>query len=439
MTESDRVPDASVHQTRRVKQHPQIPFDIWEEVFQQCLPLDAFIQPSAFTAALLLCQINRAWRDRATSMPSLWCSLSVKISRHGSIPHLDLIPTWLSRAGGHPLYISVTLDRRPGVHVYTTTDAALRSLIAFFPTWKEIHLNVGTFLNLPSLLRLPDALTPSFEYLHIYLPSYEEAAEQIALIFERSPNLSHLSLSTELLEQDIPNLKVPFGSLTTLELPISVFSPDNSWEILEYCPKLRYLRIGDLRGEFVRARRGSPILLQDLETLDLASSCGSMSVFLDAFTAPSLRTLHLVFASPFPMHSFVSLLHRSKCPLKMLRLSVHMTDEEAIHCLKACPPTLTELILYGEFVTDVVLEKLTIGTPESLCPQLQVISLGGRLVGARALATMLESRYLPRNSEDTHLRSTSIYASPAQETDVITRLQELRRLGLQIECSSFSL
>ncbi|RDB23685.1 hypothetical protein Hypma_009066 [Hypsizygus marmoreus] len=420
----------------------RVPFDIWEEIFHHCLPNDTFIQPAALTAPLLLCQINRAWRNLALSMASLWSSLSIKISRKGCNPSLELVPTWLGRAAEHPLRISMGLKGRPGIDGHKNAEAALRSIIPFFATWKQIEIKFLLFLDLPALLSIPNVTAPSFESLTLSLPAtYEQAAEHLALIFKQSPNLSHLALATELPGRDIPNLKVPFEHLTALELGdlgTPVFSPDNSWEILEQCPKLVSLKIGDMNGEFQRVKLGPPVILQDLKELSVTSSTQGMAHFLDAFSSPSLLSVSFIFAHQFPTQSFMNLLRRSSCALTTLLLTVDLAEEETLEILEACPSLirLGFCHMYTPLVTSLVLQKLTIGTRGPVCPKLEIIAFQGACMASSEgeWAAMLESRY-PGMPSDSQTLLQRVYIDGTFLSllypDDIARLKKLERQGLR--------
>jgi len=405
----------------------QLPFDVWGEVFFHCLPLDHFIQPSAFTAPLLLCQINRAWRDLALSMPRLWSSLSVKIGRNGCIPNTKLVSPWLSRAGAHPLCISLTIDRRPGFGAFMNADTALRSVIPFFSTWNRIVINFGPFLTLTSLSLLPDTIAPQFDSLGLYLPaSYEEASNHMSLIFNRSPRLRELKLTTEVTGKYIPNLKVPFGSLTSLVLSMAVFTLDNCCEVIEQCPNLVTLQLDNLEGNFQQVRSGPPVVLQNLQTLIVSSSSQQMNVFFDTFTFPSLLDVSCLILYSFPMHSFLNLVGRSSCSLASLQLAANMTEEDLLQCLQGCS-SLKTLFLESTnegFVTDRVLESLTFdNSGPSLCPTLESIALGEACISSSdgKLARMIESRFINRNSSTSCLRRVSVSIGSGYTQDIVWR------------------
>lgn len=414
----------------------RVPFDVWEEVFRRCLPLDEFIQPSAFTAPLLLCQVDKAWRNRAVSMPILWASLSIKISRRGCIPRIDLISTWLNRAASHPLYLALTLDRRPGVRAFINSDEALCSLFPFFPSWSKVVINVGPFLNLQSFLFLStrNVTAPFFESLNIFLPTtFEEASEKLGLLCGRSPRLRHLELSTELPGNYIENIKVPFENLTSLHIRTFV-TPDNCRDTMEQCPNLVEIIFDDISGS-LRTRSGPPIVLPDLKLFSISSSTKQMDSFLDSFTFPSLLDISLGINYPFPAHNFINLLHRSQCRLCALRLSlVDMDESYLIECLRACSTTLETFEIKNPdqpCVGSLLLEKLTMGKSAGLCPQLENITLGYNSISSSdgMLATMLKSRF---TAPDLHLNYANIVLRAGYHLEDSSQFREFIRYGWKI-------
>ncbi|KAF7326585.1 F-box domain-containing protein [Mycena sanguinolenta] len=106
-----------LHQLRREKTLAQrqlneavdpvarLPLEISSEIFLQCLAPFPGQKPAGDRAPLLLLNICSAWTAIALSTPRLWSAVVIDFS----CPEVStqLLPTWLQRAGKHPLSISL--------------------------------------------------------------------------------------------------------------------------------------------------------------------------------------------------------------------------------------------------------------------------------------------------------------------------------------------
>ncbi|KAJ7671744.1 hypothetical protein B0H17DRAFT_989256 [Mycena rosella] len=85
--------------------HPRrLPLDLFQEIFQACLPTDRNATMRTTEAPLLLCRICSPWRTLALSMPRLWASLTVPANFGG---HDGVVVDWLERSASIPLSISL--------------------------------------------------------------------------------------------------------------------------------------------------------------------------------------------------------------------------------------------------------------------------------------------------------------------------------------------
>lgn len=336
------------------------------------------------------------------SMPRLWCSLAIKVHRHGCWPRVDGISEWLRRAEHRPLSLSLTLDGRPGVDAHTNTGAALHAIIAFFSTWKRVIISVGPFLNLPSLLGI--SRTPEgsrLENLDIYLPNtFGQAREYLNHIFTCSPALRRLALRSDVVDGHLEPVKVPFAGLTHLHLHYVMFTMNNCLEILTQAPGLTVFEFNDGLVDFEHVRRSPPVVLSHLRVLTLCSSATMMNVFFDNLTLPSLETLRAEFVYPFPMQSFLNLVSRSSCSPTQLIFDAPISEEDLTSCVRAVTASLRTLRL-GPCCIDCVGENLlALMTVQDkapdvcLCPGLQVIDFGelGPSVPDGTFSSMIESR-----------------------------------------------
>ncbi|TFK39961.1 hypothetical protein BDQ12DRAFT_722159 [Crucibulum laeve] len=416
----------------------KLPYEVWEQIFTRCLPDRPFIQPSASSAPLLLCSVGKLWRIMALSMPALWSSISVIISRPGCKPQLSLVSVWLERAAMRPLNVSLTLGGRPGILAHTNGVAAMESLLPFARYWRRAVIRIGPFLSLKAFLRLPKTnLISLLESLDILLPtSYEDAVSDLSEIEPCLPRLSSLCLATDLPESNIPLIVFPFRHLKELTIPSPTFTLDNCLDILQQLPELVSFSYDQMWGVFHHLREGPPLVMSNLRTLSLTTSSLHMHMFFDSLTLPSLSEFRLDGAYSFPTHSIVSLVTRSNCPLSTIILRLPVTEEDLIDCLTAVSASLTTFSIDGmeTCVTDRLLTLLTVEDDNAppLCPKLDNLGIGPLCLSSTdgILGKMADSRW----KEPLHtarLKELNISVGKSHEKD-IKRLLELYREGLYI-------
>ncbi|KAJ7770752.1 hypothetical protein B0H16DRAFT_1238326, partial [Mycena metata] len=91
-----------------------LPNEITARIFILCLSSQSRVKPSPRKAPLLLAQVCRHWREVALSTAALWRSIDMDFKdRRWYSSHLPistktrLLQTWLSRAKGSPLFVTV--------------------------------------------------------------------------------------------------------------------------------------------------------------------------------------------------------------------------------------------------------------------------------------------------------------------------------------------
>ena len=116
----------------------KLPPDVTSTVFEFCLPdfVDHHLSPYTkedITIPLSLGAICSYWRDIAWTMPSLWSSLVVCVTRkHDSHITIGIAEEWLTRSGQLPLSIHILLE-------YYYEHKAI-SALADIINWYSLHI-----------------------------------------------------------------------------------------------------------------------------------------------------------------------------------------------------------------------------------------------------------------------------------------------------------
>jgi hypothetical protein len=411
--------------------NPNIPYEVWEQIFIRCLPSDDFMTPSPATAPLLLCSVCKKWRDIALSIPLLWSSISIKVARPGCKPDPNLVTTWIQRTDGRPVDIFLTLEKKPGFNAFNNVDAATNSVIDFFAQWQNVVLRLGPFIKLQTLYKIPHVQAPFFESLELFLPSsYAKEAKLFENLAEHAPNLQRLKISAELQGEEIPGFQFPFSkSLKYLILDSAVFSINTCIEILSQCRGLVEFQAHDTSGHSTHSPRADPVTLDHLRIFTLSTAAYGIAHLTENITLPALT--HFALASPYniPWRSLTRLFSRSNCPLAELVLSGGGSEAEVKECLLTCAHSLKKLHLHttdSRYVGNQIMQSLTIETAKEIpFPFLMDISLGHGVIEATdgTLSHMLHSRaQMGENDRGTNA-TISLYL-PATHTYDISQLSE---------------
>ncbi|KAJ6453083.1 hypothetical protein C8R45DRAFT_847301, partial [Mycena sanguinolenta] len=96
----------------------RLPFEISSDIFLRCLPASDWystpIQPNYYYAPILFLRVCHLWSEIALATPSLWAGICFDFRRdytaHFRPDFTDsknYLGRWLSRAGSHPLDLSL--------------------------------------------------------------------------------------------------------------------------------------------------------------------------------------------------------------------------------------------------------------------------------------------------------------------------------------------
>ncbi|TFK49787.1 hypothetical protein OE88DRAFT_385779 [Heliocybe sulcata] len=306
-----------------------IPAELVSKIFVHCLDTESdFITPNPHHAPLLLTQVCASWRERAINSTELWCSLHVSVRDCADSSELRaqravaLLQSWLSRAGAHPLALSMRLEYRKKSELSNYVPL-LRS---FIPQCRILSLGA-----------ICDWLPPLLSGLHCpMLESLELRNVTEAYPFDsplHAPSLQRLRLSGNI-EWTIESIRFPRSQLRELQWSY-YFRKREILHILPQYTSLAKCRVTIPREVTLDKVPASELpLLRALEVNALHERDGrNFAKFLALFLAPSLQELRLVPTNldvgfSFCLPSAASLrrfLVRSDCRLTELRTELWLS------------------------------------------------------------------------------------------------------------------
>ncbi|KAF8215350.1 hypothetical protein K438DRAFT_774861 [Mycena galopus ATCC 62051] len=142
----------------------RLPLEISSEIFTLCLPDSP--RPHSGEAPMLLLNICHLWSNIALSTPSLWSSIQCGCS---DAAHAVDLETWLSRARGLPLCLSIygdlSLDvavvvkkNAPNIQMFQLQYKHLNQMVTLFPSLTKLEIFMPIGHEVPSLRKLVDVL-----------------------------------------------------------------------------------------------------------------------------------------------------------------------------------------------------------------------------------------------------------------------------------------
>ncbi|KAJ7615617.1 hypothetical protein DFH06DRAFT_1108031 [Mycena polygramma] len=324
-----------------------LPPEITARIFVECLPVHGRVQPSPTAPPLLLAQICRDWREIALHTCQLWSSVDVafayqprdstEVPKEGAALTIE---TWLSRAKGQPLSLTVRSQR------HEIPSSIIPLICAAAP---QIHtLELELFKDDFDIIKQEHVAFPGLQRLALVSPLEDECPS----IMEHAPSLTNLTI-------DSTPLSLLSPSLTTLEIRHRI--PFSSLlDLFRQCPKLLDLT--------VHVDRPSRLEDQPPTTLPLLHSLAIVGLTrLEFLTLPALRRLKLGYYS-----HLLPLIQRWRCALEHLAIQFDYTDPKLRlpEVLRALP-SLTSLTVYVQCYMNSFTEVLE--KDPALLPQLTTL------------------------------------------------------------------
>ncbi|KAK7063693.1 F-box domain-containing protein [Favolaschia claudopus] len=382
-----------------------LPVDITSEIFKQYLSglggkQDAeenlndvrhltLLSDARTVGPLFLSQVCSSWRNIVLNTPSMWCCVGVPFSNEWLNPSVPdwhkLLHLWLSRTGGHALY----LDLAPS-NDCRHTQLLLSTASHYSFQWRSFSGSLDT-----SILSIIDSVKDRIPLLHkLKLKANSE-------LFPISP-VSGFSIAPELREVELYNLSptsitLPWRQLTHLTLERQTLS--QCVGILHQTPLLEVLSVQIEPPKPPTSQRPTPITLYYAHTFKLLYTHQTPPTDIFPYlTLPRLATLE-VMSSFRKEASLVTFLKRSQCVL--LSLSTEVVEAELL-----IDPTMNQLqhlifsAVYFRNPGKLVNFFLRIATDPAFLPCLQSfrIPVCEPAVPYPQIAQMLRSRWYERGS-----------------------------------------
>jgi hypothetical protein len=391
-------------------------------------------------APLVLGRVCRAWRLIAFSTPELWSRFEFTVEDLSPSKKV-LVEDWFARSGARLLSLGIHISRPTNSindwhHIFELSHTRWKNVTFYLEQADKMQFFAFKFpfhqLQTLEMVVLDSRFSPRYA---VYLDFFDDA-----------PMLREVRIMDD--GWGAYALKLHWHQVTSLRM-INCGS-GRILEVLRQCPNL--LDFGCVLGEdmfmFPVPPHPRPVQLTQLHIL--AISVQDDFLVADHLVLPVLDALAVdsdVFEHEFEpewYESLISLLSRSRCPLRILTIKcADWALPELAPCILLAPG-LVKLDINGPLGRDTV-RQLTfqpMGNNQAssfLLPKLEKLSFDcGRKAGHRACLDMICSRWnheLWRQGNNgisrlrcVHLRFTQELPEPA----IISQVDELRAEGLDI-------
>ncbi|KIK99188.1 hypothetical protein PAXRUDRAFT_30674 [Paxillus rubicundulus Ve08.2h10] len=299
----------------------RIPPEVLGELFYHCLPKTPYITPRDVECPMALTLVCRHWRDVAMSTPRLWSSITIHLQKAVSSKCRPGYDAWLARAKSVPTAIRVLND----IDMSEVDAACLSSLV----DWLR-----------PLITRCRDFWWHGPSLPGLFATETNLALEQLRITSPRgSPSVcmpgpaKHLrSVYLQYLNHCLQSLDAvifPWDQLTDLHMHFALFSSSVFLRLLQLGTSLRNIVVSCLCADEEQLRElplrapGS-ITNYSLRRIEVKVIRAGLDHLFDALVLPALEELEICFCyrerDPWPHTQFMSLLARSRCPLKKLTI-----------------------------------------------------------------------------------------------------------------------
>jgi hypothetical protein len=330
----------------------KFPPEIGSYIFRLSLPtlnfedIRLWTEAMTYTRALRLGAVCRKWRQLAWTTPDLWDTLyltirqSMKRSVAESFP--GLLREWLSRSGIRPLTIffryfgsSEESDYSPSDDEFSdestadtlesTTDLVIEVINLHSGRWRNLHLHVGA----ADILERFCGSAPPNQLFGLELQVSYDISPTQKFAMKIKPFPTQLTL----VNCSPTSIDIGWDNITRLEL--SDISTSECLQLLRLAPALEYCVLDPWDDPTLSF--DTTILHPRLRSLYFLYGGES---FLEAIKVPSLEEwtqTSAVSGGSVPVITMVSLLERSGCYLKILKLEGVPLDTNFRVLLQAIP------------------------------------------------------------------------------------------------------
>ncbi|KAJ7773856.1 hypothetical protein B0H16DRAFT_1408620 [Mycena metata] len=402
-----------------------LPPEITSDIFSLCMP-DQHDISNTKSGPLMLASVCKGWRDICLSTCSLWATLRIDESYHadGNIQfRLPFLQRWFSRAGKHPLDLSVITPPSP-------TTARTWSLLAeYSPQWRSLQLSFNQSSSNSLPVHLIRGKIPSLVKLSL---SVWCNSPLWSTVFQDAPSLREVRLSncSQLW------ISLPWSQLTYLGFTdgsLSAFA-----KVLQEAPNLEILDVSCRRDD--SAESLDPVLLPRLHTFKFGFAYSSDTTLFDYLTLPAVQTLESTDGIAHDaVPRFLELGRRSAWAPRSIRLA--NTDYTlAIDCLRTLPSL--EVVDVQGYIDDPsnllpLFESLSVDP--NFLPALRSLTIGGcrGWMPLSSLPEVLAVRWYGKHEgvaplETFHLSFVGLGMPEGDVHDATLRLQPLVEDGMDV-------
>ncbi|KAF9225970.1 hypothetical protein BS17DRAFT_750466 [Gyrodon lividus] len=298
-----------------------IPPEVLGEIFYHCLPKTPYITPRDVECPMVLTHVSRHWRAVALSTPRLWSSITIHLQKAVLSECRPGYGAWLARAKSVPSAIRVLNDIDMSDADLTTLASVvqwLRPLITHCSDfWWHGPSLPGLFITETDLPLERLRITSHRGSPSVYIPG---PAKRL-----RSAHLQYLHHGLQSLDKVI----VPWDQLTELNMHFALFSSSVFLRLLHLCTSLRNIVVSCLcadeeeLSELLAIVPGS-ITHHTLRRIEIRVIRSGLEHLFDSLVLPALEELDICFCyrerDLWPHTQFMSLLARSRCPLRKLTI-----------------------------------------------------------------------------------------------------------------------
>lgn len=394
----------------------RVPLEILQCIFLRCLPTKHNGVMTSQQAPILLTHVCRDWRAAALKMPRLWASLHIPIPHRPQKPfsyppyptpippelsdeecqtytsavqrweykmqeRRDIVRTWLTRAAGCKLSLSITLweGRRSSADADVANDmikSIMDIVISVSRQWKRIEV-LASHPHISDLLALPAQSVPYLESVKVTCNPFSSPPSTALARYRPVPPDGLLaaprltSFHFKLIPEAPLSLPVNWSQLTELYFDGAAsrnfeggtleFSPTDALKLLSSCPLLVRCRLVVVQNNFFSPSAlpnqfnfspeddeiPSSIPLHHLEHLSIHEGAPLSGLF-SQLDVPNLK--EVVFTSSMPpfedeLTSLVTLLKTCGTTVQKLTFDYPCFTAEDIHQSLSLVPNLAHLSL----------------------------------------------------------------------------------------------
>ncbi|KAJ7141667.1 hypothetical protein C8R43DRAFT_954621 [Mycena crocata] len=337
-----------------------LPTDVTSEIFLQYVKKSQYPDHTERNnGPVRLASICRAWRAIALSTWRIWTlldSVDAKISAHALA---NCLKFWLPRVGSLPVDLRMKLPTSPTPE----SDGIIRVLDQHSRRWGTLKISSNARISFPADVRGPfSALTKIAFHTQNTTPAWATITGLLD-----APRLREVELDAV----DIRDWQesLPWHLLTTLDLWFSDVA--QCLGILPHTPNLEHLLYRSETEESPHPSTSISVLPHLKSILTVGECSGEI---LDYLTLPALETLHLI---PECAAALGPLMARSRSSPQILELNIYEPDYTLIHKCISSLPTIRELRVSCESLTDDVLSDLfeALANNPSLIPALESLDI----------------------------------------------------------------